>query len=82
MAAIAHPLTALTRKDKMTGNTVVFEWNTECEESFNTLKKMLVTAPVLIPPDLSKEFFYGPMPVFEVLEQCWNRVMRMSSYTL
>ena len=57
MAAIARPLTALTRKDKTTGNTVVFEWNAECEEAFLTLKSMLVTAPVLIPPDLSKEFF-------------------------
>ena len=57
MAAIARPLTALTRKDKTTGNTVIFEWNAECEEAFQTLKTMLMTAPVLIPPDLSKEFF-------------------------
>ena len=57
MAAIARPLTALTRKDKTTGNTVIFEWNAECEEAFQMLKTMLITAPVLIPPDLSKEFF-------------------------
>ena len=57
MAAIACPLTALTRKVKSTGNTVVFEWNTECEEAFLTLKTRLVTAPVLAPPDLSREFF-------------------------
>ena len=57
MAAIVRPLTALTRKDKSTGNTVVFEWNTECEEAFQTLKTRLVTAPVLAPPDLSREFF-------------------------
>ena len=57
MAAIARPLTALTRKDKTTGNTVIFEWKAECEEAFRMLKTMLITAPVLIPPDLSKEFF-------------------------
>ena len=54
---IACPLTALTRKDKTTGRTVIFEWSQECDEAFQTLKTMLMTAPVLIPPDLSKEFF-------------------------
>ena len=57
MAMIARPLTALTRKDKTTGRTVIFEWSQECDEAFQTLKTMLMTAPVLIPPDLSKEFF-------------------------
>ena len=57
MAVIARPLIALTRKDKTTGTTVVFEWSTECEEGFLMLKSVLVTAPVLMPPDLSKEFF-------------------------
>ena len=80
MAAIARPLTALTRKDKITGNTVAFEWNAECEEAFLMLKSMLVTAPVLIPPDLSKEFLL--MPVLEDLEQLWNRKMMRDSYTL
>jgi len=57
MAATARLQTALTRKDKTTRNTVIFQWNSECEEAFQTLKTMLITAPVLIPPNLSKEFF-------------------------
>ena len=69
MAMIARPLTALTRKDKTTGRTVIFEWSQECDEAFQTLKTMLMTAPVLIPPDLSKEFFCGLMPVLVGLEQ-------------
>ena len=36
---------------------MIFEWNGECEEAFQTLKTMLVSAPVLMPPDLSREFF-------------------------
>ena len=34
MAAIARPLTALTRKDKTTGITVVFEWSAKYKEAF------------------------------------------------
>lgn len=56
MAMVTWPLTALTRKDKITGNTVIFEWNAECEGTFKMLKTMLVTAPILIPPDLLRDF--------------------------
>ena len=56
-AKIVCPLTTLTRKDKTTGRTVIIEWSKDCEEAFQTLKTMLMTAPVLIPPDLSEEFF-------------------------
>ena len=34
MGVICRPLTALTRKDKHTGQPVTFEWSTKCEESF------------------------------------------------
>ena len=40
-AKIATPLTKLTRKNEK------FMWNEKCEESFQELKKRLVTAPVL-----------------------------------
>ncbi|XP_077222057.1 uncharacterized protein LOC143855887 [Tasmannia lanceolata] len=44
-ARLANPLTKLTRKG------VKFIWTKECEESFQTLKKRLVSAPVLaLPP--------------------------------
>ena len=57
LAAIARPLTALTRKDQATGSTVSFKWTPECEKAFTELKHKLTTAPVLQPPDLSKPFF-------------------------
>ena len=41
---IAAPLTQLTRKN------VKFEWNEECEKSFQELKQRFVTAPVLTIP--------------------------------
>ncbi|XP_077251803.1 uncharacterized protein LOC143891031 [Tasmannia lanceolata] len=43
-ARLANPLTKLTRKGAK------FIWTKECEESFQTLKKRLVSAPVLALP--------------------------------
>ena len=57
MGIICRPLTALTRKDKQTGQPVKFEWSTQCEESFQKIKEMLISSPVLVPPDLDKVFF-------------------------
>ena len=47
---IAKPMTKLLKKDTM------FKWKEECEASFQELKRCLVTAPVLILPDIRKEF--------------------------
>ena len=33
-----------------------FKWTEECEASFQELKKRLTTAPVLILPDIRKDF--------------------------
>ncbi|KAL4021466.1 hypothetical protein IC575_020267 [Cucumis melo] len=41
---LALPLIALTRKN------VKFEWSDKCEQSFQELKKRLVTAPILVLP--------------------------------
>ena len=49
-AKIAIPLTSLTRKIEK------FEWTDKCEESFQELKKRLVTAPVLALPDEKGDF--------------------------
>ena len=57
LAAVARPLTALTRKDPVSGGTVQFKWSPDCEKAFRELKEKLVSAPVLCPPDLSKQFF-------------------------
>ena len=49
-ATIATSLTRLTRKEEK------FEWTDKCEESFQELKKRLVTAPVLTLPDEKENF--------------------------
>ena len=43
-------MTELLKKDTK------FKWTDECEASFQELKKRLVTAPVLILPDIHKDF--------------------------
>ena len=47
---IAKPMTELLKKDTK------FNWTEECEASFQELKKRLVTAPVLILPNIRKDF--------------------------
>ena len=47
---VAKPLTELLKKDKK------FQWTPKCEESFQELKRRLTSAPVLAPPDTTKNF--------------------------
>jgi hypothetical protein len=47
---ISRPMTELLEKDKQ------FEWTSACESSFQELKKRLMTAPVLVMPDMEKSF--------------------------
>jgi hypothetical protein len=49
-SSIAKPMTLLLKKDKK------FEWTDKCEESFQELKRRLVSAPILTMPDVTKEF--------------------------
>jgi len=58
MAAISHPLTDLTKHEKGSGNPVPFVWSEECQQAFDEIKKCLVSAPVLHPPDWEKEFYF------------------------
>ena len=51
MAAISRPLTDLTRK-----NSTEFVWAEECEDAYKEIKRLLVTAPLLHPPNLDREF--------------------------
>ena len=49
-SSVAKPLTQLLEKEKK------FVWTPECEKSFQKLKESLTTAPVLVLPDLNKDF--------------------------
>jgi hypothetical protein len=47
---IAKPITDLLKKDEK------FVWNAECDEAFQTLKKLLTTSHVLAHLDIAKSF--------------------------
>jgi hypothetical protein len=47
---IAKPMMKLLEKNK------AFEWTTECQASFEELRKCLTLAPVLVLPDRTKKF--------------------------
>ena len=49
-AAIAAPLYALTRKDR------VFHWSEDCQAAFDRLKTLLTTSPITAFPDFSQAF--------------------------
>jgi hypothetical protein len=48
---IAKPMKSLLEKDKE------FKWTEKCQESFDQLRSKLMAAPVLIMPDLQKNFY-------------------------
>ena len=52
MAKIAKPLTELTKK------TTPFEWTTDCQNAFDTLKAALQTAPTLAYPKEAEDHTY------------------------
>ena len=50
-ASLTSPLTALTRKN------ATFTWTDECQTSFEKLKDILISSPVLAYPDFTKRFY-------------------------
>ena len=56
-ATVVRLPTTLMKQDKDTKTMVSFEWSKDCETAFARAKELLVSAPLLHPPDLSKEFF-------------------------
>jgi hypothetical protein len=50
-STIRMPISELLEKDKK------FECTPACEASFHELKKRLMTAPILVMPDMEKSFF-------------------------
>ena len=57
MGAMCRPLTELTKKEKGSGNPVLFVWTEECQKAFEEVTRSLSSAPLLQPPDWEKEFF-------------------------
>ena len=49
-SSIARTMTQFLKKDKK------FEWADKCEASFQELKRRLISAPILIMPDITKPF--------------------------
>ena len=48
---VAAPLFTLTRKD------VLFQWDEQCQNSFDILKGLLIQAPLLVFPDLQNSLY-------------------------
>ncbi|GBG79788.1 hypothetical protein CBR_g30050 [Chara braunii] len=69
-AAIARPLTNLLRKEQP------LHWDDECDQAFGALKDALVTAPILIRPDPSRQFIlitdWQPEAISAILVQKGN----------
>jgi hypothetical protein len=47
---ISKPITKLLKKGTK------YVWSEDCDEAFQTLKKLLITSPVLAQPDITKSF--------------------------
>jgi hypothetical protein len=63
-AKIAAPLTNLLKK-----SIVIYEWEGACDETFETLKGILVKLPVLNCPTLTKTWRSIPTPLTLQLEE-------------
>jgi len=42
--------------DKFLNKDIKFQWNDECQQSLDILKEKMVTTPILVFPNWSKEF--------------------------
>ena len=77
-AAIAYPLTMLTRQD------VPFHWGEAQQEAFETLKRCLTSPPVLVRPSFSAPFTlatdWQPSAVGAVLSQQVDGTERVIAY--
>ena len=56
-AVVTRPLTALTRQDKVLKKPVPFKWDDGCEAAFQKARELFITAPLLYPPDLTRDFY-------------------------
>ena len=49
-STVAAPMTQLLKKDQC------FVWTRECQDAFNKIKSLLISAPVLVAPNFSKPY--------------------------
>ncbi|CAN6691830.1 unnamed protein product [Malus baccata var. baccata] len=77
---IAQPLCRLLQKE------VSFEFNEACEQAFNHLKDLLISAPIIIPPDWSIPFELmcdaSDYAIGAVLGQRKNKLPHFRSYLI
>jgi len=75
---LAGPLFELTKKD------VVFIWNQDCQQAFDSLKRALVDAPILVHPDFKRPFCldvdWSTKGVGAVLSQKEGRFEKVVAY--
>jgi hypothetical protein len=50
ISKISKPITELLKKDTK------YVWSKDCDDVFQTLKKLVTTSPVLAQPDIAKPF--------------------------
>ena len=71
---IARPMTELLKKG------VRFSWDDKCEQAFQTLRKLLTSAPVLTQPDITRPFDVycdasGTGPDYVLILVCFCRIL-------
>ena len=71
---VARPMTELLKKG------VRFSWDDKCEQAFQTLRKLLTSAPVLAQPDITRPFdMYcaasGTGPDYVLIPVCFRRIL-------
>jgi len=75
---LAGPLFELTKKD------VAFVWNKDCRQAFDSLKRALVDAPILVRPDFQRPFClnvdWSTKGVSAVLSQKDGRLEKVVAY--
>jgi hypothetical protein len=75
---LAGPLFELTKKD------VAFVWNRDCQQAFDSLKRALVDAPILIRPDFQRPFYldvdWSTKGVSAILSQKEGRFEKVVAY--
>ena len=88
---VAYPLNKLVTKglkslgkNKRNNYNITKLWTEDCDEAFNTLKKKLTTAPILVVPNYEKELYLETYASLKglgaVLSQEHTKEMKVIAY--